>query len=328
MTINFVGNYANGYVGEQADQVHLAREMEELGHSVQRVPQDIWKAYCDDQWEDSWEKNLPIKADINIITKWHHFNDKKYIEQLREKSGAPVFYWVWDYMLDAQLPNWHIEMASEADLYLTNEGGIKREYTKVGVSNLYYFPFDVADGDLARYQYNEKEFDVTFFGSWINQGDRQEWLREINKIHPITVFSWNPEEWPDEFKDTRIAVYGTDFNRMVAQSKICLGFNVEPNCWGYWSNRVGKILLAGSFLLYQYAPGMELFLEDGVEYFSSIDEANEKIEYFLKHKDERDQQAFRGQILGQQKFTSKQRVKELMILCERYIKTNGEGWNY
>src|SRR5690606_1092861 len=120
-----------------------------------------------------------------------------------------------------------------------------------------------------------------FFGSWLGQGNRQEWLKEINKTNPIKVFSYNYLDWPSEFKDVNEAVYGHDFVREVKRSKIILGFNVEPNCWGYWSNRTGKIMLAGGFLLQQYAPGMELFLRDGVEYFSSIDEARDKIDHYL-----------------------------------------------
>ena len=122
------------------------------------------------------------------------------------------------------------------------------------------------------------------------------------------------------------AVYGDKFNLSVARSKIILGFSVEPNIWGYWSNRIGKTLLAGGFLLYQYAPGMELFLKDGAAYFSSIEEAREKIDHYLIADTEREVIARQGFQIGQHHFTSEQRVKELMILAERFIKTKGKGW--
>lgn len=328
MTINFVGNFQTGYVGEQADQVHLAREMEALGHKVQRVPQDIWREYVLGTRDENWAGKLPVKADINIITKWPHFENGSFCSELGRLSKAPVFYWLWDYMWDADFPDWHVKMAQAADLYLTNEYGIKNWYENYGVDNVYYFPFDVADGDLQVWKAKEKLLDVVFFGSWIGQGNRQEWLKEINKTNPIIVFSWNPQDWPEEFKDVREAVYGERFNQEVGMSKIILGFNVEPNCWGYWSNRMGKVLLAGGFLLYQYAPGMELFTRDGIEYFSSIEEAREKIDHYLVANDEREAIAKRGFEIGRDRFTSKARVKELMILCERYLKTHGTNWNY
>lgn len=326
MIINFVGNFTTGYVGEIADQVHLAREMEELGHTVRRVPQDIWKAYCDNERNSDWKDKLPLQnADINIITKWHHFNHSKYIAFLKMLTNTPVFYWVWDYMQDGVMPDWHIEMVKAADLYLGND--IKNPFYK-DFDNCYYFPFDVADGNLPRYQSKEKLYDVVFFGSHIPQGHRIEWLKEINKTNPVTIFSWNYKDWQSLGFSAMPAVYGEELNKTISLTKICLGFSVEPNCWGYWSNRVGKTLTAGGFLLYEYAPGMELFLRDGVEYFSSIEEAREKIDHYLLADKERTEIAKKGNKIGQERFTSKAKIKELMILIERYLKTGGKGWNF
>ena len=238
---------------------------------------------------------------------------------LRNLSLAPVFYWTWDYM---QGEDWHIAAIHAANLYLGND---VRTGLYGSMSKIYYFPFDVADGLIPRFDNTEKTIDVAFFGSWIGQGDRQEWLTEINKTNPVTVFSWNYKDWPSEF-NANPPVYGQKFACKVAESKVILGFSVEPNCWGYWSNRVGKILTQGGFLLYQYAPGMELFLGDAVEYFSSVDEAREKIDHYLVANEEREKIARRGFALGQYKFTSQARVKELMILVERYLKTKGDEW--
>ena len=78
MKINFVGGFQSGYVGEIADETHLADAMEETGAEVTRVPRDIWKAYVDgDEPGKDWV--LPGEADINIIAKWHHFNSSDYI---------------------------------------------------------------------------------------------------------------------------------------------------------------------------------------------------------------------------------------------------------
>lgn len=320
MTINFVSNFQNGYVGEVGDATHLARELEALGHTVRKIPQDEWREWVR-EYPNGKYKNVPsdMQADINLITKWHHFYDGSFIQRLRTASyGAPVFYWVWDYM---QKEEWHMKMVHEADLYLGND-------TRSGcyrfLDNCYYFPFDVADGNLPFLQLRTKQYDVSFFGSWIGQGERQKYLNELVSYIPLKVFSWNHQDWPKNF-DVSPAVYGEEFNKAVANSKIVLGFSVEPSCWGYWSNRVGKVLLAGGFLLYQYAPGMELFLRDGAEYFSDIDELKEKIDHYLVAGDERDAVANRGREIGQ-RFSSKARVGDLGILMERYLKTGGLGW--
>ncbi len=326
MVINFVGNFQTGYVGEVADETHLAREMRDLGHEVRCIPRDEWREHAID---GKPYKNVPVdmKADCNIITKWHHFDDGSFIDQLRIISGAPVLYWLWDYMWDNGFPDWHISMAKAADLYLTNEYGIKKAYEVEGITNLYYFPFDVADEQIPWHTTPQKKYDVSFFGSWIPQGDRQSYLIPISHFIPINVFSWNYKDWPSSFI-VEPAVYGIKFNEKVAQSKICLGFNVNPDCWGYWSNRVGKTLLAGGFLLQQYAPGMELFLRDGVEYFSSVEELTEKIDHYLVADTERNEIAKRGREIGRDRFSSYARVKELMILIERYLKKGDKHWDF
>lgn len=328
MTINFVGNYKTGYVGEVSDETHLARELEALGHKVNRVPRDIWKAFVDGETPNKdWV--LPIPADINLIAKWDAFNDGRYISELRVQSRAgsgsplpPVFYWVWDYMYDNGFPEWHIKMVQEADLYLSGEAGVFDEYKKLG-ARPYYFQMDVCDGEIPRWL-SAKKYDVVFTGSCIGQGNRKEWLQEINKVIPIKIFGWGYEEWQKLGFDAEPPVYGEDYNRLIARSKLVLGFNVEPNCWGYWSNRVGKVIRAGGFLLQEYAPGMEQLLSKyPVIYFNSPQEAIEQIKKF--------QQLYPEGITEEPKAwpetTSADKAVQLEILMERYLKGEPSKWN-
>ena len=323
MRVGFIGNYQSGYVGEISDESHLAREIESLGHEIYRIPRDEWREYVIEGFPQNKYKNVPEidQLDIIIFAKWNGFYDGSFIIKAREKYKCPCFLWVWDFM---QGEAWHMEMARAADLYLGNDvySGFYKNFT-----NAYYFPFDVSDKNYDRLPIIEKLYDVSFFGSWIPQGNRQEWLKEINKVYPITVFTWNPKGWPEEFKGVRMPVYGDDFAYRVAQSKICLGFSVDPHTWGYWSNRVGKILTVGGFLLYQYAPGMELFLRDGVAYFSSPQEAVEKIRYYLFNDEKRQDIADIGYEIGRTRFTSKGRIEDLMILADRFIKKGNSVWS-
>lgn len=321
LKINFVGNFNRGYVGELADEVHLARELEFLGHTVTKVPRDQWKAFVDGETPNAdWV--LPQKADINIICKWDAFNDEKYVDELRKASSGPVFYFVWDFMLNPDLPDWHINMARAADLYLSGERGIFDLYKKEGVRP-YYFQMDVCDGNIPTFYNEEKKYDVVFTGSYLGQGDRIEFLRKINAEIPITIFSWNYQEWQKEGFISYPAVYGADYNKLIGQSRIVLGLSVEPHCEGYWSNRVGKVLRAGGFLLQQYAPGMERFgSQEGVLFFSTPEEAIQNIRDFLDKGtiDTRD-------LYLSSKWTSRRKMQELSILMERFLKEgNGEKW--
>lgn len=314
LKINFIGNFEANYVGEVADETHLVRELESLGCTVYKVPRDIWKAMCDGEWNDDWKDRTPHNdVDINIMCKWHHFDKEKYVNHLRNYSGAPVFYWTWDHM-DYNSDGFHYITAKSADLLLTNDG-FNRVPSEI---NWHYFPFDVADGDIARLV-ADKQYDVTFFGSHLRQGDRIEWIKEINKTHPVTIFSWNHEEWKKEgIENAFPAVYGKEFSCALARSKIVLGFNVNDHTPGYWSNRVGKVLTLGGFLLQRYVPGMELSIGTGAEFFSSVEEANEKIEYYLAHGKERAIIQMNALVAGR-RFTSRARISQLIILIERFL---------
>lgn len=320
MKINFIGSFTTGYVGELADEGHLARELEELGHHVQRVPRDVWKAICDGLWEEQWEKEKPMTdADINIICKWPHFNDGKYITELRAKTNAPVLYWTWDYMDWPDTGDWHHTMCATADVHLTNEGGDLAKIKAMGV-NGYYFPFDVSDKGIDRYAFPiEKKYEVAFFGSYVQKGHRLEYLRYIKDLVPLKIFSWNYQEWVKEGFVAEPAVYGYDFSRKVAQTRICVGMSVEANCWGYWSNRIAKTITTGGFMLQEYAPGMELAFGDAIAYFSSKEELAEQIDYYLLAHSERDIIANRGYKLGRKRFTSEARMRDLTVFMERYL---------
>lgn len=319
MRVNFIGNFANGYVGEVADETHLARELEKHGHSVLRVPRDQWKAFVDGETpNEDWV--LPKRADINIVAKWDYFDDAKYLKTLKVFSQAPVFYWVWDYMFNPILPSWHVKMVQNADLYLSGELGMFEEYKKVG-GRPYYFQFDVCDAEIEK-NLLFKEYDVVFTGSHLGQGDRIEFLKEINEEIPIKIFSWNYKDWINLGFNASPAVYGKAYNEVIAKSKVVLGMSVEPHCWGYWSNRVGKVITAGGRLLQQYAPGMELFLPKGVEYFSTPREAIEKISQMLN-----DRNWYQYTFEEEERFSSREKVRQLMVLAERFIKeNNGELW--
>ena len=325
MILNFVGlfNQSPG-TGEISDETPRARSIEELGHTVRRIPRDEWREYVIENLPSGKYPNIPddLTCDFNLFAKWHQFFDGSFIRQLKGMTGgAPTFLWVWDYMQDGVIPAWHLSQVQASDLYLGND---VRNPAYMGMKNCYYFPFDVADENLDTWLNLKPDYinQVAFFGSCIDQGDRKEWLQTIDKVFPVKIYASNYKDWQKLGLYASPAVYGNVFNKLVSQTKINLGFSVYPSCWGYWSNRTGKTLLAGGFLLQQYAPGMEQVFGNCIKYFSSPEEAIEKIKYYLEHDQEREAVRGKGHILGRKKFSSKQRVKELMILAERYLKDN------
>jgi hypothetical protein len=320
MKINFVGNFGPSGSGEIADEIHIARSFEELGHTVQRIPRDIWREVCNGKWETNWEGQQPLEnSDINIIAKWDKFEDGKYIKHLKFFTEAPVFYWCWD-SVDLNI-DWHRRMAQSADLYLSGELGRANEFRKHNI-RFYYFQFDCVDGTIEIEHDQEKLYDVVYLGTYDNQSGRMDILKEINKEIPIEV--WGNGDWSNNGFITHPAVFGKDANRIIAQSKIVLGTSCDPHLFGYWSNRVGRVLRAGGSLLQQYTPGMESFLHDYAEYFSNPQEAISKIRLHLANYNPHES-LYSSE--NADTFTSQQKAKDLTILMKRYlIENNGKDW--
>lgn len=321
MRINFVGSFTTGYVGEVADEVILARELEELGHVVNKIPRDIWKGYIDGQPKQTdWgQYTNNLKADISIICKWHHFTERKYVDKLRLYSHGPVLYWTWDWMQWPQPPQWHYEMAHAADFHLTNDSNSIPLEMDI---NTVYFPMDVADGRILYGEPSNEVRDVAFFGSCLDQGVRKEFIKYLyDEGFNIEVFSWNWKDWIRFGVPTaKPAVWGEEFSKEVLQSKICLQMSVNDDIPGYWSNRVGKILTVGGFMLARYTRMMELAIGPGADYFRTKEELAEKIKYYLYHEDERRHTAKVGRLIGRNRFTAEARMRDLEVLLKRIIR--------
>jgi hypothetical protein len=323
MNILFIGNYQNGPGGEAADEAHLAREMERAGHTVYRVPRDEWREYVLEGFPiGKYKVPEDIKVDIAIIAKWHHFFDGQFIDAIKVQYNCPVFYWVWDYMEGNSVEDWHMSMAKEADLYLSGEIGLAHYYHSNGI-RFYYFQFDSTDGEFSYEVVRKKDIDVVFTGSCSNQNGKLDILKAINAEIPLTVFGYDHEEWTKQGFNAFPAVYGQDFNNIIAKSKIVLGTSAGPDCFGYWSNRVGKVLYARGFLLQQFTPGMETLIGDAADYFSNAEEAIYKIHYYLENPDKILQFKQNSYAMNPGIWTSAYKVKQLTILMERYLKSNG-----
>jgi hypothetical protein len=88
LKINFIGNTQVGMTGEMADEVLLVNSLRKHGQVVNFIPRDVWREHCRGEHDDNWNQYLNLEADINIICKWHAFDDPMYIRKLKEKSGA------------------------------------------------------------------------------------------------------------------------------------------------------------------------------------------------------------------------------------------------
>src|SRR6266481_1817852 len=152
MKIGLVGNFQQSPSGEIADEVHIARSMEELGHEVYKIPRDEWREYViENSPKDKYKVPEDIQMDIVIFG----------IE-------------------------WHKKMAQQADLYLSGELGRVSEFHKNDI-RFYYFQFDSVDGSVP-YVFTQTRLDVVYLGSCDNQNGRVDLLKAINKEIPVIVY--------------------------------------------------------------------------------------------------------------------------------------------
>lgn len=106
-------------------------------------------------------------------------------------------------------------------------------------------------------------------------------------------------------------------------TKIGIGSN-SFNRYLYSSDRIGNFMACGIFYLTQYIEGMEKIFKKGqhLDWFTTTDEMNELIEYYLKNEEERKQIAKNGREFILQHFS----CKPLIENCLNVIKTGKSNY--
>ena len=124
-------------------------------------------------------------------------------------------------------------------------------------------------------------YNATFVGR--NFGNREIMINHIAS-NGISVKTFG-KGWSNGYVTTEEMV------KIFNASKINLNFAelYGLNSRQQIKNRIFEVCMAGGFLLCEYVPGIEDFFEIGEQIvcFKNIDEATDKIKYFLTHDDER-----------------------------------------
>ena len=122
-------------------------------------------------------------------------------------------------------------------------------------------------------------------------------------------------------------VYASEYRKICAGAKILLGWNIDPTVELYFSNRTWYTLGCGGFLLTAYSPCLEELFGRGQEldWFESLAECCEKIEYYLAHDGERRQIAAAGCRLAHSKYSYDKMAARIIADVNDWIRVKDKG---
>lgn len=306
MKITFVGNFNVSYSSE----THHAKTLEAMGHMVYKLQEN--------GVQGDTILDHALRSDLLLVVHTHGWKTpgKSLHEALRLLKGRiPIITYHLDLWLGLQrekdlrddpfymlLDHFFCTDKLMAD-WLNKETSVKG----------HYLPAGVLEDEAISYKSNEKTRNIIFVGS---KGYHTEW-----KWRP-TLINWLQESYGDKFlhygNDGLRVVRGLELNALYATSKIavgdtlCLNFNYPY----YFSDRLFESIGRGAFTLFPYIKGLEdnfILGEELVTFqFGDFIDLRNKIDYFLKHDEEREgirQKGF-NRVLKDHTYTS--RWKEIL----------------
>lgn len=296
MKILTIGNFTTGWDGSICDEEHVAQALEFMGHEVIRCQRE--------------EKPEFGSYDIILISQWDGY-PATLMDALKH-LGKRV-YWAFDHQDQNQ--EWHQRLIQGADLYLS-----KRIADSI-YPNWQWLPQDFAPMFLDRYSGEiEKDIDVLFTGSYLPWAtERTRTLRAVDKMFNLTIHSFTPDQWRVEgFKNVYGPVMDDALPRLIARTKINLSIDhtIER---GYWSDRNAQIMCCGGFVMFRHVPMSETVFRNNINYFHSIDECLENIQYFLDVPEDRRMLEDRGYEYAQANLKVLNRVSDLLVLVSEIL---------
>lgn len=295
MRITYLGNYQHSWCSE----VHWTRELEGLGHDVNRVQEP------------------PGGGDAAFLG---------VLRESVEEHGSELLVWTrtWGLPVEAEklwreLENAGVQTASyHLDLYvgLKREAGLQRDpfwrtgtvftpdgdatsaevFRRHGINHVYSAPGVVSDECIPGTFREEYAYDVVFVGSdarhyhreWRWRGELLDFLRKRygSRFH--------------RFGNGDEVVRGQDLNDLYASAKVVVGDSLcPPGHVSYWSDRPYETVGRGGFLLMPAVPGLEQHFTDREHLrfyeYGNLKQVSDLVDCYLHDANEDDRITIAGQ---------------------------------
>ncbi len=296
-----IGNFGRGWDGSVCDELHISDALEELGHKVTKI-----------QREDVGEKTvLPIHQDFTLIAQWNGY-PKDLVKWLKGNNCDPIIYWAFDYQF-MNKEQWHLDLAKEADLFLSHELEHRKFYEDLG-AKFQWFCQDFSPSFIQPTT-EEPKYDVVFTGSCLPWAEeRNKTLKAIDKKFDLHIFGITSDQWKEQgFKNVHGPAMDEELPKIIGKVNIAIDHTLSE---GYWSDRIAQYMCAGGFVLARYVSPQEMIFGSYPEYFYSVKDCLEKIQGWLDDDLTRKEWAKKGYEFADKNLRVKNRVQELITIYE------------
>ena len=281
---------------------YFKKAFKRQGHATHWIKYLKLKSYLGDRTAVALVDRLMAISKPDLL--FFHGRDISYELLLRAKKRMPVVMYYDDCIRGSSRGFEEVvKQGRQVDImYLTNRGEIPR-YRELGVNARFITggcdpeAHRMIDSPDQKYQ-----SDVAFIGR-PNTSERVEFMKILAKKYDLKLWGsgWHKYGLSAAAKD----VYAPEYRQICAGAKVVLGWNIDPTIDLYFSNRTWYTLGCGGFLLTAYSPSLEEIFGRGKEldWFETVEECCDKLEYYLQHDEERRKIARSGYQLAHEKYS-------------------------
>ena len=290
---------------------YFKKAFENLGHQALWIKYPKLKSYLGEKLATAITEKVIFKFKPDLL--FFHGTDLPYELLVRAREYMPVVMYYDDCMKSSgNYPSKVIEFGKQCDImYITNRGEIPK-YKEWGVNAVFITGgCDKTAHRLVRAPGRLYQSDVAFIGK-PNTTERVECMREVAKRFDLKLWGSDWERFGLTSADKD--VYADGYRKICAGAKIILGWNIDPTVDLYFSNRTWYTLGCGGFLLTLYSPSLEEIFERGrqLDWFETIEECCQKIEYYLQHSEKRKKIAQAGYELAHREYSYEKMVEKIL----------------
>lgn len=204
-------------------------------------------------------------------------------KDIRQQNDCPIAFWYCDMRDERTGGYWDMNIDRYVDyVFLSNSGQIDFYKTHTGVENVHFIPQAVIPVDTI-IQNPDFAYPTVFIGS---MHTTDFWGRRYNFIGEIMNRIPGAKHMNGTDKDARMEVYRS-MPTVYGSAHTVLDISHVWDVEKYASNRYYVIPGMGGLSITKRFPGCEEQYPEGTKvYFDTADEAIEKINYYINHKDE------------------------------------------